>query len=417
MKKYQVLQKKFPRFVYQAYTSSLKGKDLFISFDFYVAPDISFHPQIRIKNLNFQARKKIKTELFKNLVFHLGLIELFSYWKATCSPEIVIEPGSLTKNQIKWWQQLLIKGMGQFFYTNKINFQEKNFVNFKSGSTEKFTKKKVSLKNRILIPFSGGKDSIVTLELLRKDFKINCFCLNPLRSTKKCLKIAEISKPIIVERHIDRTLLALNKKGFLNGHTPFTAYLHFLSLLLAYVFDFNKVAFSNEKDADEPNLKYLGFKVNHQYSKTSEFEQKFRRYYKRYILEGIEVFSFLRYLSDLEISALFSNFSQYFSAFLSCNKGSKKNIWCGSCPKCFSTFLSLYPFLKTQEIRKIFGRNLLEEKKFLPLLKQFLDSKEIKPFECVMSRNQFRKALKISVQKAREEGNLPVILRAFVRRF
>ncbi len=63
-----------------------------------------------------------------NLVFHLGLMEIPTYWKATCSPEIVVKAGPLNKEQIKWWKDLIIKGMGQFFYENKIDWRSSNFL-------------------------------------------------------------------------------------------------------------------------------------------------------------------------------------------------------------------------------------------------------------------------------------------------
>jgi len=57
---------------------------------------------------------------FDNLVFNLGLIELLSYWKATCSREIEVQTHNLDKDQINWWKDLIFEGMGQFFYENKI---------------------------------------------------------------------------------------------------------------------------------------------------------------------------------------------------------------------------------------------------------------------------------------------------------
>ena len=38
---------------------------------------------MKIKNLN--------TDFVKKMVFHMGLIELISYWKATCSKNVIIK--------------------------------------------------------------------------------------------------------------------------------------------------------------------------------------------------------------------------------------------------------------------------------------------------------------------------------------
>ena len=36
--------------------------------------------------------KKFKIDSFtKNLIFHIGLVELVSYWKATCSKNVIIK--------------------------------------------------------------------------------------------------------------------------------------------------------------------------------------------------------------------------------------------------------------------------------------------------------------------------------------
>ena len=41
-----------------------------------------------------------------SLVFHIGLVELISYWKSTCSPKVYIECGFLNTEQIYWFKKL-----------------------------------------------------------------------------------------------------------------------------------------------------------------------------------------------------------------------------------------------------------------------------------------------------------------------
>jgi len=417
MKNFKDLRKKYPIFVYENYDYKLKGNDLIVSFKFSIEPGISFNPKIKIKNLTNLAKKKIKSKTFENLIFNLGIVEIYSYWKATCSQEILIKAGNLSKKQINFWQNLLIRGMGEYFFENKIDFRNKSFVKYIIDSDNKSSIDKINppvggKNKKVLIPIGGGKDSIVSLELLKSEFDVNCFCLNPIKASLSVIKTAKIKNPIIVERKIDKKLLDLNKQGYLNGHTPFSAYLHFLALLTAYLFDFKYVAFSNEKSADEENIEYLGEKINHQYSKTSDFEKRFRKYYKEFILDDIEIFSFLRYLTELDISYIFSNFEKYFPVFLSCNRGGKKNIWCCECPKCFSTFVALYPFVGKNEILKIFGKNLFDNKKLLPILKSFLDIKKPKPFECVLTRKELEVALQECLEKEKN-NKLPFLLKYY----
>lgn len=432
MKK-QELRKKYPKFIYQNYNYYISKKNLEICFNFKIEPNIAFKPKIIIENIDKNQIKKINKELLDNLIFHLGLIEIPSYWKLTCSQEIKIEAGYLSGSQINWWHYLIIYGLGQFFYENKINFKEKNFLkisakpkpnyykNFQNNISKKF-------KNRILIPIGGGKDSIVSLEVLKESGKnVQCFFLNPNEVSKKVIKTSKIKSPIIVRRELDEKLLKLNNQGFLNGHTPFSAYLAFLSILTAVIFDYKYIVFSNERSSNEGNLKYLGVIINHQWSKSFEFEKRFRNYYKKYLIKNVEYFSFLRPLYEIQIAQLFSKYKKYFFSFLSCNKAQKiasrtkksKNNWCCNCPKCLFIFTILYPFISEKKLIQIFGENLFENKNLLPTMQELIGEKRFKPFECVGTKKESIVAFYLSFKKyiknhkKTSSNNLPALLKYF----
>jgi len=417
---YKTLRKKYPKFVYENYSWQIVGKDLNIFFYFKIPADIEFCPKIIIKNVNQNQIKKVGASRLNNLVFHLGLIELFSYWKATCSPQIEIRAGQLNREQILWWKNLIINGMGQFFYENKINFLKSNFLKLNVTRKVLVTLPKGGLlKNKILVPVGGGKDSIVTLEILKnspstswrkRSGKIKCFSLNPTKPAKEIMKIGECQKPIIIIRKIDKKLLELNQKGYLNGHTPFSAYLAFLSVLVATIFGYQDIAFSNERSSNEGNVNYLERVINHQYSKSFDFEKKFRKYSKKHLTPNVEYFSFLRPLYEIQIARLFSRYPKYFRKFLSCNvafqtdSGRKKPIkkWCGRCPKCLFIFASLYPFVESKELIKIFGKNLFSDKDLLPIMLQLIGEKDFKPFECVGTEKESRVAFYLSWKTLRQ---------------
>jgi len=337
MKKVKFLRKKHPRFIYRGYSYKVVKNNLKIIFSFRLEPDIRFRPEIIIKGINQSRFKKIGERVLNNLVFHLGLMEIPSYWKAACSPEIVIRAGYLNKEQIAWWHDLTMQGMGQFFYENKINYRKPDFLRITSNPKIEVKPQEIAsfeLLDRYLVPLGGGKDSIVTLEKLkRQKKKINCFVVNPTKAAKNVLRIAGIKNPVIVERKIDPALLKLNKKGYLNGHTPFTAVLSFLSVLGAVLFDYQNIAFSNEKSADEGNVRYLGKIINHQYAKTTAFERKCKTYCQKYLAKNVNYFSFLRRYTELAIAKMFTRHPKYFSVFSSCNIASKiGDRWCGQCP-------------------------------------------------------------------------------------
>src|SRR3989344_9044657 len=393
------LRKKYPEFIYKGYSYELKVGDLHIFFDFEVG-DIRFKPKVVIKGSTAVAKAMAsqRGNAFDNLIFHLGLAEIPSYWKATASPKIIIEAGSLNKAQINWWHGLFMQGMGQYFYENNIDFAKPNFLTIKASPYSRirgnkeiavFSKK---LSNNILLPIGGGKDAIVTYEILKQaGHNVRPFILNPKKEQLAILRVAKANSPIIVQRTIDPKLLELNRKGYLNGHTPFSAYLAFLCTLCAALFDYKYIALSDERSSNEGNVEYLGHTVNHQYSKSFDFEKKFRAYSKKYLVINAEYFSFLRPLYELQIAKIFAHYPKYFSAFLSCNEahktasGSKKPTgkWCGKCSKCLFVFASLYPFVEEKQLVNIFGANLFEDQSLIPLMEELVGERSFKPFECV----------------------------------
>jgi len=399
------LRKKYPKFFYRGYTYKLSKGDLHISFDFEIPPNITFCPKVIVKNI------PKKHPDIENIVFHLGLVEMISYWKATASPEIVVEAGYLTKEQIAWLKDLIFQGMGEYFFQNKIDFTKKDFLTIlpvASSPTWNVRIPKFHLSNRTLVPVGGGKDAIVTLKLLKKaKVLLRPFLLNPKKEQLRILGLAKVGKPIVVERTIDPKLLKLNRKGYLNGHTPFSAYLAVLAVLCAVLFDYKYIALSNERSSNEGNVKYRGMVINHQYSKTYDFEKKFRTYSKKYLLKNVEYFSFLRPLYELQIAKLFSKYPKYFSVFLSCNEAHKTNSgrkkptgeWCGKCAKCLFVFLSLYPFAGESKTTAIFKKNLLKDKRLKPLLQELTGKKHFKPFECVGTVKESRALLALQKKK------------------
>ncbi len=410
------LRNKYPEFVYQDFSYKKVGSDLRLVFDFFIRPDIYFKPQIIIKNIKFSQLNSLNKQTLDNFVFHLGLIEMLSYWKVTCSPIIRIGAGSLSLAQIDRWKDLFIKGMGQFFYTNKIDFTSPDFLEIIADKNKKFpiSKKKVNQKN-LLALVGGGKDSAVMLELLKKTKKeIFCFAVNPNKAIRQVIKLSGVKNEVIVERRIDQKLLELNKKGFLNGHTPFSALLAFLSAFCGLLFDCGQIVVAQERSSNEGNVNYLGYEVNHQYSKSFEFENKFRSYLNKYLIANLNYFSFLRPLYELQIGKIFSSYPQYFSIFKSCNVGQKTNTWCTQCPKCLFVFIALYPFLKYEDLVEIFGQDLFKKRSLLPVLKGLIGLKECKPFECVGTREETLVALKLCYKKAEEkEAELPCLLQFF----
>ncbi len=247
-----------------------------------------------------------------------------------------------------------------------------------------------SLKGDLVL-VGGGKDSVVVLEALKKSGRaIRPMVLNPTPAALRNIRIAGLSDPLIVSRTIDRKLLDLNKAGYLNGHTPFSAYLAFLGLFVATIHGYEYVIAGNEASANEGNVMYKGFEINHQYSKSFRFEKRFREYTTMYLPTKSQYFSLLRPLNELQIAMLFSRFPQYFSSFRSCNVGAKTDSWCGQCPKCAFAWLILSPFLSTEQLIAMFGSDLSKRKIIQQHIQNLVEGS--KPFECVGTKEECRVA-------------------------
>jgi hypothetical protein len=264
---------------------------------------------------------------------------------------------------------------------------------------------------------------LVTLEVLKgRKEEVATFILNPGAPWKELAGITGV-KNYEAERTLDKKLFELNERGYPNGHTPFSSVLAFLSVLLAVIHDFSCVAISQERSSNEGNAVYRGKTVNHQYSKSFLFENRFREYQKRYLARKVNFFSFVRPLYDVQIARIFSGYPKYFGKFLSCNEAYKiasrqrgLNGWCNYCPKCLSTFVALYPFVEESTLIKIFGKNLFDEKGLAFLLDKLMGEgpDAVKPFECVGTFKETLAATYLGMLKAGGK-KLPFLLDRFRR--
>ena len=335
-------------------------------------------------------------------LFNLHLIGGISYFKTCCPKTIKIRSGSLSKEQADFWNTVYTKGLGEFFYRNKIDFH--GLINF--PSTDDVSKSPAQTEKeseKILIPIGGGKDSIVTTEMLRKtgaDLTLMRMGAHPLID-----QVASISglPMLTVERKLSPRLFEMNEEGALNGHVPITGYLSFLNVLCTLLYGFDAIAISNERSASEGNVEYLGEQINHQWSKSEEFEKMFNEY-----VPEAKYWSPLRSMTELEIAEQFSKHPEYFPLFTSCNcnwritEDRPSDKWCKKCPKCAFAFVILSAYLPNETLTEIFDGNLYENESLIPLFKQLLGLEGFKPFECVGTPEETKKAFDL----AHERGDL-----------
>ena len=405
--KFLEFRSKYPNFYYRSYNVLENDNELVITYHFEIPGLAEFRPKTTI------AKNKILNKDYNYInymAFNMGLVELISYWKCTCSPEVIIEAGYLDEYQINWFKKLYYYGLGEFFYVNGIDASLETFMNI-TVNGEKIELGMIEYNGTgNMIAIGGGKDSTVSLELLKEQDNL-CFMINPKVPGIECVKAAGYDNYLEIKRTIDKRLIELNNEGYLNGHTPFSAIVAFTSYLCAYLNDRKYIVLSNEGSANEATV--IGTKINHQYSKTYEFEVDFNEYTDKYFGLSIKYFSLLRCLSEFQIGMLFANYKKYHHIFKSCNVGSKSVpwVWCCDCPKCLFVYIILSPFLTKEEIVGIFGCDLYEKENLLSTFIELAGYAETKPFECVGTYSEVRYAISLCIDKCKDE--LPYLLKYY----
>lgn len=378
-----------------------------------------------------------KADGLEGLILRIGLAEIINYWKLACPAIIEVKCGYLSADEQAFWRKLIYKGLGEFIYLNRLHLPEvagfelnaDNIVEFVTNPDKKF--ERIELDgglNGNLIGVGGGKDSIVSLEILRDQKNDNLPMIMTTvvpqiddavtslsdQAALDSIRVAGYQDYLEIRRTLDPQLLELNQQGFLNGHVPFSAILAFISVLGAVLTGKKHIVLSNENSANEPSVPGTDF--NHQYSKSVEFEADFREFLAKFVLGEVEYFSLLRPLEELQIAELFSHYEQYHQVFRSCNVGKRANAWCGHCPKCLFVFIVLAAFMDYQQVVAIFGRDLLADNEMRFIFRQLLGLEETKPFECVGTVSEVRRAMRLLIARNFDEMELadwPVLVREF----
>jgi UDP-N-acetyl-alpha-D-muramoyl-L-alanyl-L-glutamate epimerase len=317
-------------------------------------------------------------------VFRLLLLACgVSYYKALAPDGIRCPAFPLDHVTADFFTDFYVKGLGEFAWRNGIDIASR--LRFVTDTVDPPLPLRLGLPRLTCVPVGGGKDSIVTIECLRESGEpLVLFSLGnaaPIEAT-----IAHAGLPAIrVTRRLDPALFSLNEAGALNGHVPITGILSMIVVACAIIVGFDTIAMSNERSASVPNVA----DVNHQYSKSFEFERSFSRLLEQHMVSGIRYFSLLRPLSEIAIARRFARHDGYLPLFRSCNTAFRQSperrgsIWCCDCPKCRFVFLALGPFVKRKRLVATFGRDMLDDATQIDGFAELCGLQRHKPFECV----------------------------------
>ena len=321
--------------------------------------------------------------LFRLLLLFAGV----SYYKAIVPRRLVCDAFPLDEETARFVTDFYEQGLAEFAFRNRLSLR--GHVELRGERLAPVSPVPLRLPRRTLVPVGGGKDSIVTIETLRRAGEaLTLFALGEAEPIDRTIATADLPA-IRVRRRLDPALFELNRAGALNGHVPITGILSVIALAAAVLHGCDRVAMSNEHSASEATLVADGIEVNHQYSKSFAFERDLSRYVTERVSPDLAYFSLLRPLSEVAIARRFAAAPQYFPVFRSCNTAFRQDPsrrgtqWCGDCPKCRFVFLALAPFLARPALARIFGKDLLDDPAQVEGYAALCGLGGHKPFECV----------------------------------
>ncbi len=334
-------------------------------------------------------------EALRRACASLHLIAGISYYKAAL-PEVIETPPLSTATAV-FLNQLYREGLGEFAHVNRLELSAQLFASSENPTSAAVT---LQLPHRALLPVGGGKDSLVSVELLRSAGTAFTLVAVGSASLIEEVMVATGLPRLLIGRRLSPELAVLNREGAYNGHVPVTAINSAILVCAALIYGYDQIIFSNEHSASSGNLvSRTGEEINHQYSKSLAFEQLYAQHVATEISPDLTYFSLLRPWCEMEIVRRFVDCVEYHTVFSSCNRnfhleGSQTaGRWCGDCPKCRFVFLALAAFMEREAVVGVFGFDLLDDARQVEGYDALIGYRHHKPFECVGEIEESRAAL------------------------
>ncbi len=316
------------------------------------------------------------------------LLAGLSYYKAGAAKRINVGATPLGPKGRELLGAALRDGLGEFAFRNDLPLSD---VAIEGGATIDQFEPFVDPR-RVLTPFGGGIDSVVTVTQLHDQVDQALFVVSPSLGRFEALEqTAAVTglEVIRAARTLDPQILEGNET-FFNGHVPVTAMVTLLAAVAALASGRGGVALSNEHSSSVANLRWNDADINHQWSKSWNAERLIAAAIAERVSEELVVASFLRDRSELWVAKMFSEEVRFHEVFRSCNRAfsqvseRRSAKWCGECDKCLFVNLVLAPFLSRSALRTIFSGEPLSDPQRDAQLRTLVGiGHDHKPFECV----------------------------------
>jgi UDP-N-acetyl-alpha-D-muramoyl-L-alanyl-L-glutamate epimerase len=325
------------------------------------------------------------------------LVAGLSYYKAGAARRVDVGLTPLGTAGKRLLAAALHEGLGEFAYRNDLPLDDVVI----SGGTEVVASPLALDPERVLVPFGGGIDSVVTTAMLADHLDQTLFIVSPSSGRFAPLEAtAAVTGLEIVRatRRLDPQLLS--DEPFFHGHVPVTAMVTLLAAVAAVASERGGVVMSNEHSASAANLRWDDLEVNHQWSKSLAAEILIADALSERIGDQLVVASFLRDRSEVWVAKAFSELPEYHHVFRSCNRAfaqareRRLDTWCGECDKCLFINLMLAPFLSRAALVDIFQHEPLSDELLSSQLRVLVGvGVAFKPFECVGDPDESAAAL------------------------
>lgn len=340
------------------------------------------------------------------LVFLLAGV---SYHKAFAPDEIALGNTPVTDAERAFLRDFYVDGLGELAHRNGLDLSGITITG--GAAVADRAPATPSTATRPLVPFGGGMDSFVSVELVKQATSgASLFVVGRYDAIEEAARTTGL--PVRrATRTLDPQILRSDEHGWLNGHVPVTGIISAIAVLAAAASRHDSVIMSNEWSASQGNVTLDdGRVVNHQWSKGIDFEAAFR-----HLTHPVSYFSLLRPFSELWIARRFAEHgtAEQRGSFRSCNRAfhvapaARLDRWCGRCDKCAFIDLVLAPFLDAAELDAIFdGHEPLANPDLLDVFRSLVaTSGDAKPFECVGDVDECRVATALAAARPDRDGN------------
>jgi len=350
-----------------------------------------------VETVNFEGVGNLDAPAVRGVAELWYLLAGLSYYKAGAARRVDVGDTPLGLAGERLLVAALHEGLGEFAFRNDLPLDDVVIV----GGTDVVASPVTLDPERVLVPFGGGIDSVVTTSALADHLDQTLFIVSPVSGRFAPLEAtAEVTGLEIVRatRTLDRQLLS--DEPFFQGHVPVTAMVTLLAAVAAVASGRGGVVMSNEHSASAANLRWNDQEINHQWSKSLAAEILIADALYERLGDQLTVASFLRDRSEVWVAQTFSELPQYHHVFRSCNRAfaqsreRRLDSWCGECDKCLFINLMLAPFLSRSTLVDIFHHEPLSDERLNEQLRVLVGvGVAFKPFECVGDPDESAAAL------------------------